>query len=200
MTAEEMREKLGVSEDYGTLYIMRHGRTDWNDQKRLQGQTDIPLNDTGREMAAEAGKRYADVPFDVCWCSPLVRAKETAELLLSGRDVPIYFDERLKEVAFGEYEGIANSFQIPNCPVNEFFFHPEEYTTAVPGGENVNELLARTGSFYREVVVPLLEEGKHVLIVGHGAMNMSMICNVWELPTKDFWKTGIENCKLIRLL
>jgi probable phosphoglycerate mutase len=39
-----------------------------------------------------------------------------------------------------------------------------------------------------------------VLIVGHGAMNMSLICNVWKLPTKDFWRTGIKNCKLIRLL
>ena len=184
----------------GALYIVRHGRTDWNDQKRLQGQTDIPLNDTGRAMAKEAGERYADIPFDICFSSPLCRAKETAELLLQGRDVPIRFDDRLKEMAFGEYEGVAQSFSIPNCPVNEFFFHPAEYTEAVPGGENVNELLGRTGSFYKEEVVPLLREGKNVLIVGHGAMNLSFICNVWELPTEDFWRTGIENCKLLRLL
>lgn len=186
--------------EHGALYIIRHGRTDWNDQKRLQGQTDIPLNEAGRKMAAEAAARYADIPFDVCFSSPLSRAKETAELLLKGRDIPVYYDDRIKEVSFGEYEGIAESFKIPDCPVNFFFFHPEEYTEAVPGGENVNELLARTGEFYREAVMPLLAEGKDVLVVGHGAMNMSLICNVWNLPIKDFWRPGIENCKLIRLL
>ena len=197
MNTEEIRKKDGL---HGALYIIRHGRTDWNDQKRLQGQTDIPLNDAGREMAREAAARYADIPFDICFCSPLSRAKETAEILLAGRDVPIQYDDRLKEMAFGEYEGVAESFRTPDCPVNFFFYHPDEYTEAVPGGENVNELLGRTGEFYREMVKHLLCQGKDVLIVGHGAMNMSLICNVWKLPTKDFWRTGIKNCKLIRLL
>ena len=193
----------GISEakpERGSLYIIRHGRTDWNDRKRLQGQTDIPLNDTGRRMAAEAAERYEDIPFDVCFCSPLCRAKETAELLLKGRDVPIRYDDRLKEMSFGEYEGVAESFKIPDCPVNRFFFHPEEYTEAVPGGENVNELLSRTRAFYEEEVVPYLEAGKDVLVVGHGARNLSLVCNVWNLPVKDFWRTGIANCKLMRLL
>ena len=77
------------------LYIMRHGRTDWNDLRKLQGRTDIPLNDAGREMADAARKEYADVRFDICFCSPLVRARETAEILLRGRDVPIIADDRL---------------------------------------------------------------------------------------------------------
>ena len=58
-------------------------------------------------MAREAAARYADIPFDICFCSPLSRAKETAEILLAGRDVPIQYDDRLKEMAFGEYEGVA---------------------------------------------------------------------------------------------
>ena len=64
----------------------------------------------------------------------------------------------------------------------------------------MNELLGRTRAFYEEKVLPLLKEGRRVLVVGHGAMNLSLICNVWRLPTKDFWKTEFENCKLIRLL
>jgi len=197
MDIEEIRRKDGIR---GSFYILRHGRTDWNDRKRLQGQTDIPLNETGRVMAREAAARCADIPFDICFSSPLSRAKETAEILLAGRDVPIYCDERLKEMAFGEYEGTAECFRIPDCPINTFFFHPEKYLEAVPGGENVNELLERTGAFYREVAVPLLAEGKNVLVVGHGAMNMSLLCNVWRLPLEDFWKTGIENCRLIQVL
>ncbi len=83
------------------LYIMRHGRTDWNVRHKLQGRTDIPLNDEGRMMAAEAGKQYSDIHFDICYSSPLERAKETAEIFLKGRSVPVYTDDRLVEMGFG---------------------------------------------------------------------------------------------------
>ena len=86
------------------LYIMRHGRTDWNVRHKLQGRTDIPLNDEGRMMAVEAGKRYVDIHFDVCYSSPLERAKETAEIFLKGRNVPVFTDDRLVEMGFGVYE------------------------------------------------------------------------------------------------
>jgi len=184
----------------GSLYIIRHGRTDWNDRHKIQGQTDIPLNEEGRQMAAVAGEQYADVPFDICFCSPLVRARETAELLLRGRDVSIVYDDRLREMSFGVYEGVENSFQIPDCPINEFFFHPESYRTPVEGGESTYDLIERTGGFLEEVVKPLIAEGKRVLIVGHGAMNMSIVCQVRRLPVEEFWSTGIKNCKLIQLI
>ena len=91
------------------LYILRHGQTDWNVTKKLQGQTDVPLNENGRAMAVEAGGRYADIPLDVCFCSPLVRARETAALFLAGRDVPVRCDDRLREMAFGLCEGAENA-------------------------------------------------------------------------------------------
>lgn len=81
------------------LYIMRHGRTDWNERHKLQGRTDIPLNANGRQMAEKAREEYADVHFDVCYCSPLIRARETAEIVLRGRDIPIIPDERLVEMS-----------------------------------------------------------------------------------------------------
>lgn len=181
------------------LYIMRHGRTDWNDRHKLQGRTDIPLNEDGRRMALKAAEEYRDVPLDVCWCSPLIRAKETAEILLRGRNVPIFTDDRLREMSFGDYEGLENSFSIPDCPVNVIFQAPEKYTASVGGAETFEELFARTGSFLREVIDPLTEAGKDVLIVGHGVMNLSIISQVRNLPRKDFWSVGIENCKMIRL-
>ena len=60
------------------LYIMRHGKTDWNAMRKLQGRTDIPLNEEGRQMAEHARTEYAVIHFDICYCSPLIRAKETA--------------------------------------------------------------------------------------------------------------------------
>ena len=182
------------------LYIMRHGKTDWNLKHKLQGQTDVPLNDLGREMARKAAIDCADVNFDICYSSPLIRAKETARLVLEGRDVPIVTDDRLKEMAFGEYEGIENSFAIPDCPINIIFQHPEQYVEPFEGAETFADLYKRTGDFLENVAYPLVKEGKDVLIVGHGAMNSSIICQVRNVPIQDFWKEGIENCKLIKLL
>ena len=182
------------------LYIMRHGRTDWNVRHKLQGRTDIPLNEEGRRMAEAAGEEYRDIPLDLCFCSPLVRARETAEIVLRGRDVPIQTDDRLREMSFGSYEGTENSFSIPECPVNVIFQRPEAYTESVGGAETFEELFARTGEFLREVINPLMEQGKNVLIVGHGAMNLSIISRIRGLPIKDFWTPGIEACKMTRLI
>ena len=119
------------------LYIIRHGKTDWNVWHKLQGRTDIPLNEEGRQMAEAARKEYRDVHFDICFCSPLIRAKETAEIFLRSRNIPIITDDRLMEMSFGCFEGIENSFQIPDCPVNELFFHPDQYIAPPDGGENL---------------------------------------------------------------
>ena len=182
------------------LYIIRHGKTDWNALHKLQGCNDIPLNEEGREMARAAAQEYRDVHFDICFCSPLIRARETAELLLEGREVPIIIDERLREMSFGIYEGAENTFSIPDCPINVLFWHPEQYTDIPEGAESLEELYARTGDFLENTAKPLLDEGKDLLIVGHGAMNSSILCQVKGIPVKDFWSAGIENCKLKQLL
>lgn len=181
------------------LYIMRHGKTDWNLKHKLQGKTDIPLNDMGIGMAKEACEKYKDVHFDVCYCSPLVRARETANLVLEGREVPIIIDERLAEMGFGIYEGIENVFDKPECPVRELFFNPADYK-AVGGAESLEELIARTKSFLDDIALPLVNEGKDVLIVGHGAMNSAIIGIIRHTPAQKFWAEGIENCRLIKLL
>ena len=181
------------------LYIIRHGKTDWNVRHKMQGRTDIPLNEEGRQMAEAAREEYRDVHFDICFCSPLIRARETAEILLRGRDVPIVTDNRLMEMSFGRFEGIENSFQIPDCQINELFFHPEQYVAEPDGGEDLDDLFARTGEFLREKADPLLKEGKDVLIVGHGAMNSSIVCQVRQLPRSQFWSAAIENCNLMKL-
>ncbi|MCQ2543329.1 MAG: histidine phosphatase family protein [Lachnospiraceae bacterium] len=180
------------------LYIMRHGKTDWNAKRKLQGCTDIPINDEGREMAIAASEEYKDIHFDVCYCSPLIRARETAELVLKGRNIPIIIDDRLREMGFGIYEGIENSFDIPDCPVNVLFFEPQNYK-GVEGGETLDDVFKRTGEFLKEVVEPDLAEGKDVLIVGHGAMNSTIVTQIRNNPVSELWKEGIPNCKLIKL-
>ncbi len=180
------------------LYIIRHGKTDWNAEYRLQGRTDIQLNEEGRQMARDAGARYRNINFDVCYCSPLIRAQETARLLLEGRNVPIITDERLIEMCFGEYEGQKDIFNHPEWSIYNFFNDPENYV-AEGSAESLDDLFSRTGDFCESVVKKDLAEGKDVLIVGHGAMNNSIISRVRGIPRKDFWTIAIPNCELIEL-
>ena len=63
------RHRNGEIEGLIMFYILRHGRTDWNEEHRLQGEVDIPLNETGRQMAYDSRRKYKDIDFDICYCS-----------------------------------------------------------------------------------------------------------------------------------
>ena len=80
------------------LYLIRHGVTDWNNEKRLQGKSDIPLNAFGELLAKETGEALRDIPFDLAYTSPLIRARRTAELVIGKRSVPILDDPRIEEI------------------------------------------------------------------------------------------------------
>ena len=180
------------------LYIMRHGKTDWNARHLLQGHTDIPLNEEGRTMAEDAREKYQDLHFDLCYCSPLSRASETAEMFLKGRNIPIAVDNRLEEINFGSYEGIEHAMDDPKYPVYTLFHHPEQYA-ADNGAESLDELFARSGSFLDEVIKPALASGKDVLIVAHGGVNCSIIARYEHTPPAHFWDNLQANCALKRL-
>lgn len=181
------------------LYIMRHGKTDWNADRRLQGSEDIPLNEEGRQMARDARKKYGDLRFDICYCSPLQRAQETAEIFLEGSGTPILTDDRLREMGFGMYEGTEHVTQKPDCPVYTLFHDPVHYH-AVDGAESLEHLYARSGSFIHDVLTPEVVSGKNVLIVAHGALDCSLICQYEEIPLEHFWDQLLGNCELRRLV
>lgn len=164
----------------------------------LQGRSDVRLNASGRAMAEAAAKQYADVHFDVCYCSPLLRARETAEIFLRGRGVPVIPDERLIEMSFGVCEGTKNSFPATDGPMRLFFADPPAYIPP-EGAESFSELFARTDDFLKSVALPLAKEGRDVLIVGHGALNSAIYCRFYNLPLEKFWSANIENCKLLKL-
>ena len=72
------------------VYIVRHGETDWNRVRRVQGHTDIELNDYGRKLAEETAEGMKEIRLDLCFTSPLKRAKETALIVLGDRQIPVY--------------------------------------------------------------------------------------------------------------
>lgn len=174
------------------LYIIRHGQTDWNRARKLQGRTDIPLNEWGRRVAELTREGLQDVVFDVAFTSPLVRAKETAEIILKDRNIPIIEDERIIEVNFGAYEG--EDFRLEDENLQNFFSRPELYY-AVDGSESMESILKRTGDFLEELYANPKYQNSTIFVATHGAALCGLLCNIKKWDKADFWKGGLhKNC------
>ena len=176
------------------LYVIRHGQTDWNRARRLQGRSDIPLNEWGRKVAELTREGLKDVKFDVAFTSPLCRAKETAKIILKGRDLPIIEEPRMIEVNFGGYEGESFDLEDENL---QYFFSQPEYYRSVKGSETMQSIMDRVGAFYEDLVRNPAYQDSTVLISTHGAALSALLCHIKGWPVCDFWKGGLhKNCGL----
>lgn len=181
------------------IYIVRHGQTLWNQGKRLQGSTDIELNDNGRDLAVKTGIALKNTIIDVIYSSPLKRAYETASLIRGDRNIDIITDDRIRELSFGHFEGQSFSELIKdeNLTFRHFFKQPHLYKPA-DDGESLEHLIERAGSFMQEVIEPLEKACERVMIVAHGALNKAIMSYIKKHSTEYFWSGGLqENCNVI---
>ncbi|GLF91105.1 putative phosphatase PhoE [Bacillus safensis] len=139
-----------------TICLVRHGETDWNAAKRIQGRTDIPLNDTGKWQAEQTGLYLKDVHWDVVISSPLTRAKETAHLILKQVHAPLVIMDDFIERDYGDAEGM--SFE-----ERQKLFPDKQY----PNMEPLETIQDRMLEGIEKVRVAYPDQ--HVLIVAHGA-------------------------------
>ena len=182
-----------------TAYLIRHGETDGNKRGVLQGWTDEPLNGKGRELAVITAKALADVKFDKAYSSPLSRAYETAEIIIQNNYQPetqIEIDDRLKEICFGEWEGLGISpenFNIPSESFNHFYIDPFIFHNA-PHGESCWQVCDRTAGFYQELISNPDNENKTILIATHGFAMRALLQQVYH-KKDDFWHGQVPpNC------
>lgn len=178
------------------LYLIRHGQTDWNVIRRLQGQVEIPLNEFGEELARKTGEGLKDIPFAACYTSPLGRAKQTAKLILEERDVEIIEDPRLLEMSFGIYEGrdLTDREDVRLKNYREGFNHPEKYI-APEGGETYQELMNRTKEFLDEIINIPEYQDKNIMITTHGVALAALLTGIKGNSLEDFWQEGVhKNC------
>ena len=166
------------------IYILRHGETDLNAAGVMQGRLDEPLNKNGRYLAEITGRAMRDIRFDRCISSPLVRAKETARIILreSGGGIPITEDERITEIDFGQLEGKPLSEM---GDAGRLFFSDPFGFRGFPGGENVREVCERTQDFLKELIAA--NDGGTYLISTHGCAARAMINYLFE-DRSDFWR------------
>lgn len=175
------------------VILWRHGRTEWNVAGRVQGQSDIPLDEVGIAQAKEAGARLASLKPARIVSSDLKRAAATAAELGALAGVEPELDERFRELNFGAREGLTwkEAWQ-------QF---PEEMQAWVDGNEHVMpgaETYEQAGSRFSEALhseLPVLQSGETLVVVAHGAVLRTGMCTFLGIP-REMWKVfgGLSNC------
>ena len=181
------------------LYFIRHGETVWNTQAKLQGKSDIPLNEKGVALARVTGEALADVPFAAIYSSPLKRALQTAQLVAGDRDVPIVTDRRLEEIGFGIWEGLSchkDHYEILSDSFQDFFLDPFGYQPPAQG-ETVRHVCGRTADFLEELIRKMGKEESNVLISCHGCTLRALMNYFYQDYTAGFWRGHVPpNCSV----
>ena len=168
------------------VLLIRHGQTDWNKQGLLQGTKNIPLNETGLAQAEMARESLLNEKIDVCYCSPLIRTRQTAEVILKDRDIPVSYDERIVERRFGVAEGRF---------VKDINFDAMWISGRPPmfeGMETFEMLLERLSGFFDDIYSEHKDDT--VLVVTHGGVS---ICSGYYFcgpPKTDRGEYFCKNC------
>ncbi len=176
-------------------YLVRHGVTDWNRDGRLQGQTDIPLSEAGREQGRLTAKRLAGVSFVAAYASDLIRAQETASLVLEGRKVPLSLTPELRELNYGEWEGRTFKWIEEGNPSGSIQNIANDPDFAPPGGESTAQLCGRI----MEASTRLLDthgDDDNVLVVGHGGSLRALAVSMLGLPAASLWRMGTSTASV----
>jgi broad specificity phosphatase PhoE len=146
------------------IYLARHGQTAYNHEGRFQGQQQIPLDDTGRAQAAELAERAAGYGFRALWCSPLLRARETADIVAASIGLEPKEDARLMETNSGEWTDLSFADVREHAPELFDAFAAAEPDFAFPGGESFAEQELRVDAALHDVESGTLP----ALVVCHG--------------------------------
>jgi probable phosphoglycerate mutase len=158
---------------------------------KIQGQIEIPLNETGIAQAKKLHDQLLDTKIDLVFTSPLSRAKDTAMIAVGDRNIPIKEDNRLLEEFYGDLEGASRLDNPVYTKQRNSFF--KRY----PNGESYLDVYARVASFFEDLKKNYDGKVNTVLIVAHGGMSRVVNCYFNDMENEDFPKYGIHNCQVV---
>ncbi|MFN7171224.1 MAG: 2,3-bisphosphoglycerate-dependent phosphoglycerate mutase [Fimbriimonadaceae bacterium] len=158
------------------LALVRHGQSLWNKQNRFTGWVDVPLTEKGEQEAAEAGRRLADIHFDVAYTSALARAQDTLRIMLEtmGAPMPVIRDQALNERHYGDLQGMNKDEMRKKYGEEQVHLWRRSYDIAPPNGESLKDTAARSVPFFERCILGDIAQGQDVLVVAHGNSNRSI--------------------------
>ncbi|MCC6178932.1 MAG: histidine phosphatase family protein [Chloroflexi bacterium] len=154
------------------IILCRHGETDWNRDGRYQGQSDVPLNERGRQQAAALAQALAEMPVDAVYSSTLARAYDTAVAIARLHDLDVRRDPRFDEIDQGNWEGMRRDEIVLTHPDIHEAWQSHPLDLRLPGGETLEEVRARVRGALDDLM--LLHNGHCVCIVAH-SVSMAVI-------------------------
>lgn len=171
------------------ILVTRHGQTNWNLLKKIQGKSDIELNNTGVEQAKIIKNKLKEEQIDLIICSPLIRARQTADIINEEKQIPIIIDERISERFFGLLEGEnSDSFDF-----NKYWDY--EKNIVENNVESIQLLFKRVYSFLDDIKIKYKD--KNILIVGHLGVSIPIKCYLTDAyPQNNLFKLGLDNCEI----
>ena len=175
------------------LHLIRHGQTNWNEERRAQGQSESELTYKGKVQALELGKKISHMKFDQIFCSSSLRTRQTAELIFPNQALNIQYLDSLKEIFLGSWEGrLYKDIEIAN-PESHKHFWEEPHLFDLRGAENFYQLQKRAINTVQEITKDFAS--KKVVIVSHGALIKSLLCDAEQKPLKELWSPPrMHNC------
>jgi broad specificity phosphatase PhoE len=171
-----------------TIYLIRHGETEWNREEIFRGRADISLNEIGFREAELIGEYLKGRDIHVVYSSPLSRARETARRVAQVFNLKVQPLEGIIDISFGRWEG---------RPLKEIQIHEEElyqqwierpHLVRFPGGESLDEVRIRAMDSLEGVVQA--HHGNNIVLVSHRVINRVIISGILGLDNSHFWQIG----------
>ncbi|MFN0148359.1 MAG: 2,3-bisphosphoglycerate-dependent phosphoglycerate mutase, partial [Dehalococcoidia bacterium] len=167
----------------GTLVLVRHGESQWNLENRFTGWIDVPLTARGEEEARRAGEelKAAGLRFDCAFTSVLMRAKKTLEIVLEvlGQSgIPVEYDQALNERHYGDLQGLNKAETAEKFGDAQVHIWRRSYDVPPPNGESLKDTAARTLPYFNAHILPLVKDGKDVIVAAHGNSLRSIVMEI----------------------
>jgi len=180
-----------------TLWIVRHGQTDWNAQKRYQGHSDIPLNEAGTKQAQQIAQRLASERLHAIISSDSQRTMQTAEAIAAHHNLAVQLEPRLRESNFGVFEGLRYKDVIDQhkAMAEAWFTDPEN---PPEGGEELSKVAARVSAAI-DTLISQFASNKRLVLVGHDGSLRLLLCHLLEMPMTQYWRFNLDPCSLTRV-
>jgi probable phosphoglycerate mutase len=179
------------------ILLVRHGETDWNRAKRLQGHLDISLNQEGITQANRLGKSLVNESIDIAYSSDLSRAFDTAQAILAQRSIPHFIDQSLRERCYGEIQGMTYAQIEAELPDNHRAWHNRDPDFQPKNGESLRQFYQRVEAGMLQIAKAHL--GQTILVVAHGGILDCMFRLASGISIEDQMKVDLLNTSLNRL-
>lgn len=181
-----------------TFYIVRHGETDWNKKRLIQGQTDTALNELGINQAQKIAEKFKDVHFDLAFSSDLLRAKRTAEIIALEHKLAVQATERLRERKFGSLEGQpGETLKIHSKLMLALNEEARKKIRITPDAENDEEFASRVITFLRETALAYPDQT--ILAATHSGVLRILLIHLGFMTYEEFDTMRFINAGYIKI-